>query len=185
VGEVTALPRIKLYFELGGDLRATGWLMDFKAEREHHLGTIGGDEPSNHSFIYAHEELGFPVGSEVALTLLQKNLLNALGTAVEKEKVQTPNKNEVMREINKLMEKDLNLTGKFRVREVFDTSSGKFGIGQVNNYVYLDIRWALQQIINQTYSRLGLGTDSSPLVSLVNSPKFEFGQFATEATINL
>ncbi len=99
--------------------------------------------------------------------------------------MQTPNKNEVMKEINKLMEKDLNLTGKFRVREVFDTSSGKFGIGQVNNYVYLDIRWALQQIINQTYSRLGLDTDSSPLVSLVNSPNFEFGQFATEATINL
>ena len=75
--------------------------------------------------------------------------------------------------------------GSFQVKEVFDTASGKFGIGSVNNYVYLDIKFAFQQMINYTYRINNLDTLTSPLVKLINSPYFSLSHFATEATINL
>ena len=58
------------------------------------------------------------------------------------------------------------LEGEFTVREVFDTASGKFGIGQVNQFVYFDICYALQQIINRT---LAIGEGTSPLLSYISS----------------
>ena len=39
------------------------------------------------------------------------------------------------------------MSGTFLVREVFNTASGKFGIGNVNNFLYLDIRYAFGQIL--------------------------------------
>ena len=42
------------------------------------------------------------------------------------------------------------MEGTFTVKETFSTASGKFGIVEVNQYVYLDIRYAFQQIIKQT-----------------------------------
>lgn len=150
-GRVTALPRVKLYLGLDKGRAVTGWLMDFRSEREHHLGNIGGDEPPMHNFIYAHEELGFAVDQEITLTLLQKNLLEGVRNAVMENRLLTDRKTEVMNELSVLEATELTMSGKFRVKEVFDTSSGKFGIGQVNNYIYLDIRWALQQMVNHTY----------------------------------
>lgn len=74
--------------------------------------------------------------------------------------------------------------GEFIVKEVFDTASGKFGIGHVNNYVYLDIRYGLQQMLNYTYLQKGYDLSTSPLVKFINSLQFNLGDFSTEATIN-
>lgn len=55
------------------------------------------------------------------------------------------------------------------MKEVFDTASGKFGIGNVNNFVYLDIRYALQQMLNYTYTRKGNDLHTSALIKFINS----------------
>jgi hypothetical protein len=54
VAAMPAMPRIKTYLEIDGRANAMGWLMDFQLERDNHLGTIGGNEPPQHSLIYAH-----------------------------------------------------------------------------------------------------------------------------------
>ena len=77
------------------------------------------------------------------------------------------------------------LNGQFIVRQVFSTASGKFGIGHVNNFVYLDIKYALQQMCNFTYAQSKLDIANSPFVRLINSDKFSLGQFSTQATVNL
>lgn len=47
------------------------------------------------------------------------------------------------------------LRGTFIVKQVFNTASGKFGIGNVNNYAYLDSKYAFQQIMKETYQNIG------------------------------
>ncbi len=47
------------------------------------------------------------------------------------------------------------MRGTFTVKQVFSTASGKFGIGNVNNYAYLDINYAFQQIMRETYKLIG------------------------------
>jgi hypothetical protein len=64
-------------------------------------------------------------------------------------------KEAVLKEINSLLSSNVALKGQFEVRETFDTAAGKFGIGHVNNYVYLDINIALQQIVQQTLKDSG------------------------------
>lgn len=61
------------------------------------------------------------------------------------------------------------ISGEFIVRQVFDTASGKFGIGHVNNYIYLDLKYALQQMFNHTYSQRHIDVSISPLLKLINS----------------
>ena len=41
--------------KLENDKIVSGWFMDFKKEKANHLGTIGGDEPPGHNYIYVHE----------------------------------------------------------------------------------------------------------------------------------
>jgi len=41
------------------------------------------------------------------------------------------------------------------VKDIFSTASGKFGIGQISKFVYLDIKYAFQQMIEGTYKTLG------------------------------
>lgn len=36
--------------------------MDFKIEKQNHLGKIGGDEPEGHNYIYVHEQNRLSVG---------------------------------------------------------------------------------------------------------------------------
>ncbi len=47
------------------------------------------------------------------------------------------------------------LRGTFTVKQVFGTASGKFGIGAINNFIYLDIKYAFRQIIEETYRDSG------------------------------
>ncbi len=48
------LPRLKVGIKVKGDLTGTGWFMDLNAERESHLGTIGGGESPGHRNVYVH-----------------------------------------------------------------------------------------------------------------------------------
>ena len=88
-------------------------------------------------------------------------------------------------ELNTLILDSIVLRATFEVRQVFNTASGKFGIGNVNNYLYLDIRYAFNQILAETYRSIGKSVDDSALMRFVRSAHFDLGQFATEATINL
>ena len=49
--------------------------------------------------------------------------------------------------------------------------------------IYLDIRYAIQQMIRYTYSQIRINTDNSQLLKYLTSV-FYFGELATEATIN-
>ena len=62
----------------------------------------------------------------------------------------------VSQELDRLINSNLGVGGMFSVRNTFDTASGKFGIGKVNSFVYLDINLALQQMVNQTYWQRGI-----------------------------
>lgn len=42
-----------------GEQSGKGWFMDFKEEAQQHLGTIGGDEPEFHNYVYLHSSFGF------------------------------------------------------------------------------------------------------------------------------
>ena len=71
------------------------------------------------------------------------------------------------------------------MKEVFDTAAGKFGIGHVNNYIYLDLQIAYQQMVVNTLKQMGKDTSKSALVRFMNSPFFDLQHYASEATINL
>jgi hypothetical protein len=43
LSETTAMPRLKVHLVVDSGRQATGWFMDFKLEKEKHLGTLGGD----------------------------------------------------------------------------------------------------------------------------------------------
>lgn len=90
------MPRTKLYVSINQGSPATAWLMDFKLEKEHHLGTIGGDEPQNHSAIYVNEDLGVKAGEKVNLTLVHKDILKALKNAIIEDKVRVEDKNKAI-----------------------------------------------------------------------------------------
>lgn len=53
----------------------------------------------------------------------------------------------MLRELDALILESIVMSGTFVVKGVFNTASGKFGIGNVNNYLYLDIRYAFRQIM--------------------------------------
>jgi hypothetical protein len=42
----------------------------------------------------------------------------------------------------------------------------------------------MQQMLNQTYRKANIDPDNSSLVKFVNSPLFDLGHFASEATVN-
>lgn len=58
VGSVVAMPRHKVHMAINSASNVVGWFMDFKLEKQNHLGTIGGDEPDNHTYVYTHESIG-------------------------------------------------------------------------------------------------------------------------------
>jgi hypothetical protein len=43
----------------------------------------------------------------------------------------------------------------------------------------------MQQMLNQTYRKANIDPDNSSLVKFVNSPLFDLGHYASEATVNL
>ena len=65
MGGVTTLPRMVQSMVINGSIWSDGWLMDFRGERENHLGTIGGDEPEGHNYFYGHYSLEVEEGQEV------------------------------------------------------------------------------------------------------------------------
>ncbi len=62
---------------------------------------------------------------------------------------------------------------------------GKFPIGEINRFIYMDIGHAFQQIINNTYQAKSIDTSSSPLIQFINSNNFRLSDYSTEATINV
>ena len=84
-----------------------------------------------------------------------------------------------------LINDPLLIKGNFIVKDNFGTSSGKFGIGQISKYIYLDIKYAFKQMIQDTYVSLGKNLNESALIQFLNSPYFNLGDFASEATVNL
>jgi hypothetical protein len=70
VGNVSAMPRHRAYMAVNSASNVVGWFMDFKLEKQNHLGTIGGDEPDNHSYIYAHESIGLVKGQQARISFL-------------------------------------------------------------------------------------------------------------------
>ena len=154
VGGVTAMPRLAAAMLTPAGRQLDCWFMDFTLEKEKHLGTIGGGEPAGHSYIYAHEDTGLEAEQQVNLTFLHKHTLLALQTALQERHIQTPNSDKIMQEIALLLRPQVSLTGQFTVKYTFDTAAGKFGIGHVNNNVYLDLRSAFQQIVQQTLAAM-------------------------------
>lgn len=75
-----AMPRFSSMMVYKNTQIATVWFMDFSLEKQQHLGTIGGDEPANHRFIYAHESLDIKAGEKVSISLGEKTILNAIRT---------------------------------------------------------------------------------------------------------
>lgn len=49
-----------------------------------------------------------------------------------------------------------NLTGKFMVKQVFSDAMGKFPIGEIYKFIYMDINSAFQQIVNDTFDQMKL-----------------------------
>jgi hypothetical protein len=72
---------------------------------------------------------------------------------------------------------------RFIVRESLDTKRGKEGVGGEEDFVFMDIRYALQQIIKQTYATEGM--EYSAFVQYIDSGRFKLEEYASEATINL
>jgi hypothetical protein len=47
---------------------------------------------------------------------------------------------------------------------------GKFPIGEISRFAYLDIRNALQNMVNFTYEQNSLSKDNSSLIQFLNNP---------------
>lgn len=77
------------------------------------------------------------------------------------------------------------MKGRFIVRENLDSKRGKEGVGGEEDFVFLDIRYALQQIIRQTYATEGKAMEYSAFIQYIDSGRFKLEEYATEATINL
>lgn len=65
---------------------------------------------------------------------------------------------EMIRELNELIDGSISIKGNFTVKQTFGTASGKFGIGIISNFIYLDIKYAFQQMIEDTYEVLEKST---------------------------
>lgn len=58
---------------------------------------------------------------------------------------QLNNKQEIIKDMDKLSE--TKMEGKFFVKQKFSDAMGKFPIGEINRFVYMDIDTAFQQIL--------------------------------------
>ena len=63
---------------------------------------------------------------------------------------------------------------------------GKFPIGEINRFLYMDINNAFQTIVNDTFDQKNLDKSGSAFIAFINNPKlFHLGEYSTEATINV
>lgn len=93
--------------------------------------------------------MGLSVGQSVSVKIEHKHIPIAIKNAITSGSVYAENKQQVLKELNEMIS-SYDLMGQFEVLETFDTAAGKFGIGKVNNYVYLDLTQSFHQIVNQT-----------------------------------
>lgn len=80
------MPRYLTKLQVNGET-AHARLMDFRLEREQHLGYVGGDEPENHRFVYPSSKFGLTVGQEVEIELQDLEIFDAIRTAIVEGRV--------------------------------------------------------------------------------------------------
>lgn len=156
--------------------------MDFQLEQDQHLGTIAGGEGPNHRIVYAHDGLGLHGGQNITVMALDKTFLSSLALQIASGAIDMPDKAGVEQEIQQLLHNSRVLAGNFTVGKTFDGAEGKFGMGTVDNNLYLDLRYAPAQMVGDTLNKT---VEESPLLQYMVSGQFSMGDFATEATVNL
>lgn len=79
---------------------------------------------------------------------------------------------------------DIPLQGNFKVVSVFEEAKGKFPVGSVGGFLYLDINTAFLHFVNSTLASLGRGKNKL-VPFLQSSGNFRLGDFAKEICINI